>query len=174
MATILTLLEHFVRNPARRSLRFAWFGGEEHGMVGSLAYAKAHRREMGNVKLVVNVDGAGRLLSSSYAVVHGTGGLRRFVADIAGERGLNFRAVEEGFRSDNLAFAQHGIPSVNISRGGYANLFAHTRNDDIKWSAPDGLLPGGEMALEIVRRLGDAPRFPFKSGVARQCRGKVG
>ena len=171
VATILTLLEHFARNPARRSLRFAWFGGEEQGMVGSRAYAKAHRREMGNVKLVVNVDGAGRLLSSSYAVVHGTDDLRRFVADIAGKRGLNFRTVEESFRSDNLAFAQHGIPAINITRGGYANLFAHTRNDDIKWSAPEGLLPGGEMALEIIRRLGDAPRLPFKRGFNKHVRG---
>ncbi len=171
VATLLALLEHFTRQPTRRSLRFIWFGGEEHGMVGSRAYVKAHRRDLQNVKLVVNVDGSGRLLSSSYAVVNGNDDLRRFVEEIAKKSELNFRTLETSFRSDNLAFAQDGIPSINITRGGYANLLAHTANDDIRWSAPEGLLPSGEMALAIIRRLGDAPRFPFKSGFSKNVMG---
>jgi Zn-dependent M28 family amino/carboxypeptidase len=44
----------------RRSVRFALWGGEEQGLLGSYAYAQAHKSEMNNCVAVLNTDnGAG-------------------------------------------------------------------------------------------------------------------
>ena len=44
----------------RRSVRFALWGGEEQGLLGSYAYAQAHKGEMNNCVAVLNTDnGAG-------------------------------------------------------------------------------------------------------------------
>lgn len=46
--------------PPRRSIRFALWGGEEQGLLGSAAYVKAHAAELKNCVAVVNTDnGAG-------------------------------------------------------------------------------------------------------------------
>ena len=46
--------------PPRRSIRFALWGGEEEGLLGSLAYTQAHRAELDKCVAVLNTDnGAG-------------------------------------------------------------------------------------------------------------------
>jgi len=46
--------------PPRRSVRFALWGGEEQGMLGSYAYTQTHRKELGKCVAVLNDDnGAG-------------------------------------------------------------------------------------------------------------------
>jgi hypothetical protein len=46
--------------PPRRSIRFALWGGEEEGILGSLAYAQAHQAELAKCIAVLNTDnGAG-------------------------------------------------------------------------------------------------------------------
>ncbi len=45
----------------RRSVRFALWGGEEQGLLGSYAYTQAHKSELGNCVVVLNTDnGSGR------------------------------------------------------------------------------------------------------------------
>ena len=46
----------------RRTIRFVLFSGEEQGLVGSRAYAAAHRDELDGISAVVNYDlGVGRV-----------------------------------------------------------------------------------------------------------------
>ncbi|MFZ3265005.1 MAG: M20/M25/M40 family metallo-hydrolase [Terriglobales bacterium] len=46
--------------PPRRSVRFALWGGEEEGLLGSHAYAQAHKKELAKCVAVLNTDnGAG-------------------------------------------------------------------------------------------------------------------
>lgn len=42
--------------PPKRTIRFVLFGGEEQGMIGSSAYVKAHRGEMGDVDAMLTTD----------------------------------------------------------------------------------------------------------------------
>ena len=138
-AIMVALLKYFVKHPTRRALRFVWFGSEEQGLLGSRAYVKAHEKELENIKMVVNIDGAGRLVDSSYAVTIGQDDLRHFVDIIGKERGMNLRVTEGVFGSDGIPFTWNEIPSINITRGADVNLFVHTDNDDFKWSGADGL-----------------------------------
>jgi len=46
--------------PPRRSVRFALWGGEEEGLLGSYAYTQAHKKELAKCVTVLNTDnGAG-------------------------------------------------------------------------------------------------------------------
>ena len=163
-AIMVALLKHFVKNPTRRALRFIWFGSEEHGLLGSQAYVRAHEKEMERVKMVVNMDGAGRLVDCNYVVTTGQDDLRHFVDIIGKERGLDLRVTEGAFGSDGVPFTWHEIPCINITRGADSNIFVHTLNDNFKTCGADGLAPNGELALEIIQRLGNARQFPFKRG----------
>lgn len=71
---------------------------------------------------------------------------------------------EEAFSSDNIPFSWHDIPSIGITGGADYNLFGHTTNDAFQWCGSEGLEPSGEIALEIIRRLGNARIFPFQRG----------
>jgi hypothetical protein len=167
VAIMVALLAHFVKHPTRRTLHFIWFGGEEQGFLGSQAYVQAHSKELGNIGMVVNLDGAGRLVDSSYVVILGRSDLKRYVSRLASDLNLGMRVDEGTFGSDNIPFSWHEIPSINITRGSDYNLFVHTKNDEFKWAGADGLAPNGTLAMEIIRRLGDVRRFPFKRGFSR-------
>jgi len=163
-AIMIALLNHFAKNPTRRTLRFVWFGSEEQGLLGSQAYVKAHEKELERVKMVINIDGAGRLLHPNYAIVTGRDDLKHFVERIGKQSGLQYSVVEGILSSDTIPFSLHDIPSINLTSGADHNLLVHTKNDAFKWSGANGLAPNGEIALEIIRRLGDARHFPFKRG----------
>ena len=163
-AILAALVDHFAQAPTRRTLRFIWFGGEEQGLLGSQAYVKAHARELKDVGIVINIDGAGRVIDSNNVVTTGHDDLKHFVDLIIKERGMNLRVDGAAFPSDSIPFSWHEIPSINLTAGSDRNLFAHTGNDDSKWCGPDGLAPNGEIGLEIIRRLGDALTFPFTHG----------
>src|SRR5580765_4244346 len=52
-----------LKQPPRRSIRFALWGGEEQGQLGSTAYALAHASDLVRVVAVVNTDaGTGRVI----------------------------------------------------------------------------------------------------------------
>lgn len=163
-AIMIALLKHFVKNPTRRALRFIWFGSEEQGLLGSQAYVKAHARELARVKMVINIDGAGRVLAPNYAIVTGPDGLKTFVETIGKRRGMKYPVTEGVLSSDGIPFSLHKIPSINITGGSDHNLFVHTANDQLKWCGADGLAPSGAIALAIIRQLGNARSFPYERG----------
>ncbi len=163
-AVVLALLAHFAAHPARRTLRFAWFGAEEQGLLGSRAYVQRHARALDTVRMVVNLDGIGRLVDTQNAVVTGPDGLRAFVDVLAREHGLDYPVTEGAYGSDGIPFSWHAIPSINLTGGADFNLLGHTAHDGFEWCGAAGLAPTGALALDIVRRLGDALTFPFPRG----------
>lgn len=61
---LMELARHYKQNPPKRNLTFCWYGSEECGLLGSKAYVAAHKDELKDVQLMVNVDvarsGSGR------------------------------------------------------------------------------------------------------------------
>ncbi len=164
VALVLALFKYFMRHPVRRTLRFVWFGGEELGLLGSQAYVRRHAADLKRVKIMLNIDGIGRVLDPVYGMVAGPDGLQKFVELIAAEQGLNYGVREAAHSSDSIPFSQHAIPLIDLSGGVERNLLAHTSNDAVRWCGREGLEPSGWMALEIIRRLGNARVFPFQRG----------
>lgn len=107
----------------RRTIRFVLFSGEEQGMVGSRAYANAHRSELDRLAGVLVIDsGIGRVtgftvggrkdvVSAMSAIV---APLKRFDANV-----LTSDEVEWG--TDNFDFLLEGVPTLvaNQEEGNY-------------------------------------------------------
>ena len=100
----------------RRSIRFALWGGEEEGLLGSAAYVKAHKAELGKCVAALNTDnGAGHpkgwkvegrkdladaMMSISKTLLEGLG---------AGER-----SQQVSFDTDHAHFMLEGVPALDL------------------------------------------------------------
>jgi carboxypeptidase Q len=104
-----------IRQPPRRSIRFALWGGEEQGLLGSAAYARAHASEMKNCVAALNTDnGAGHPKGWQY---EGREDLRaamepltELLAGLGGER----LTAETTFDTDHGHFMLAGVPALNL------------------------------------------------------------
>jgi len=107
----------------RRSIRFILFSGEEQGMLGSRAYATAHRKELDKLAAVTVIDsGIGKVTGFT------VGGRKDVVAVVQpivapleqyGAASLTSDDVEWG--TDNLDFLLEGVPTLvaNQDEGNY-------------------------------------------------------
>ncbi|HEX8163521.1 MAG TPA: M20/M25/M40 family metallo-hydrolase [Pyrinomonadaceae bacterium] len=102
--------------PPRRSVRFALWGGEEQGLLGSRAYVEAHERELKSCVAVLNTDnGAGHPkgwkvegredLSKAMQPIS-----RALLEDLSGG-GLS---PEASFDTDHGFFMLKGVPSLDL------------------------------------------------------------
>jgi carboxypeptidase Q len=100
-------------NVPRRSIRFVLFTGEEQGMLGSWAYARAHRDELDRIAAAVIFDsGDGRVTGYSLggrsdalpAVREALQPLRRL--------GVTGFTLNAGADTDNFDFLLEGVPTL--------------------------------------------------------------
>jgi len=101
----------------RRSIRFAFFTGEEQGMLGSAAYAHAHRAELDRMIAAVIFDsGVGRITGYSLggrkdiepAVRESLEPLHTFTP-------LDF-TFDAGMDTDNFDFILEGVPTLEANQ----------------------------------------------------------
>jgi carboxypeptidase Q len=104
---------HAVGVRPRRSIRFVLFTGEEQGMLGSRAYARAHRRELdGADAAIIYDDGDGRVTGYMLSGRHDIEArLREALAPAA-----QFHADQDTFDAevgtDNFDFLLEGVPTL--------------------------------------------------------------
>jgi hypothetical protein len=99
----------------RRSIRFALWGGEEEGLLGSAAYVKAHKAELGKCVAVLNTDnGAGHPKGWK---VQGRADLNDAMKSIAGMlAGLSGDGLSQQttFDTDHGHFMLEGVPALDL------------------------------------------------------------
>jgi hypothetical protein len=103
----------------RRSIRFALWGGEEQGQLGSNAYARAHAAEQHRVVAYLNTDaGTGRTIGWTAPgradVVRAARPLIQGVLDELGA-GTFDESLRYGFQSDGAPFILAGIPTLDLN-----------------------------------------------------------
>jgi Zn-dependent M28 family amino/carboxypeptidase len=113
-AAVLELARAVERSAPRLDVRFAFWGAEELGLIGSRAYAASLRR--GGVVGYLNFDILGSP-SGRYAVYRGPYE-RRWLAYFE-RRGLQARTIDIGGRSDHAPFERRGIPVGGLYAGDY-------------------------------------------------------
>ena len=120
--------------PPRRSVRFALWGAEEEGLLGSFAYVHAHREELTKCVAYVNTDsGAGH---PKGFLVMGREDLRAPVQQLLDGNliGLGAENVSLNFHmgSDHLPFFLHGVPAFDlwVDEAPY-NLVHHKPSDTL-------------------------------------------
>jgi len=101
----------------RRSIRFVFFTGEEQGMLGSSAYAHAHRPELDRMVAAVIFDsGVGRITGYSL------GGRKDIVPDVRKtlEPLKSLDAIDltldAGMDTDNFDFILEGVPTLEANQ----------------------------------------------------------
>jgi hypothetical protein len=100
----------------RRSIRFALWGGEEEGLLGSTAYVKAHARELNNCVAVLNTDnGAGHPRGWK---VEGRADLAEVLKPISHSllAGLSGDGISQNlsYDTDHGPFMLQGIPALDL------------------------------------------------------------
>ena len=97
----------------RRSIRFVLFSGEEQGMLGSWAYARAHRGELDRAAAVVILDeGTGRVTGYSLGGRKDIEAAVRDVLKPLESWGANDHTADAFVGTDNLDFLLEGVPTL--------------------------------------------------------------
>ncbi len=127
-AVVLELARRFSRlgyHP-RRSILFLLVTGEEKGLLGSHYYTRHPTVPLYKTIAAFNVDGLAAMgaFQDIYAIGAGQSRLGTLIRDVAAENGFRLvpvryrRRMRELFsRSDQISFAQSGIPSTIIIEG---------------------------------------------------------
>jgi carboxypeptidase Q len=146
----------------RRSIRFALWGGEEQGLLGSSAYVGAHQKELDRVVAVLNVDGGtGRILGWT---TPGREDVQDDVRDLARAllRGLEATAVDRGmsyaFDSDGGPFLREGVPllDLNVDDSRYEEIH-HKATDTMDRVDAHNLTVGAAAVAVTAYAIADAP-----------------
>ncbi|MGH9789960.1 MAG: M28 family peptidase [Candidatus Acidiferrales bacterium] len=101
----------------RRTIRFALWNGEEQGLLGSWAYARAHRSELDRFVAYVNIDGGiGHITGWSLG---GRGdsvaGVREALAPVE-SWGMNGHTLDASTGTDHVDFLLEGVPTLNANQ----------------------------------------------------------
>jgi len=106
----------------RRTLRFVLWNGEEQGLLGSWAYARAHRPELDRVVAYVNFDGGiGRVTGYSLGGRQDIeAGVREALKPIE-PWGMNEHTLDASGGTDHVDFLLEGVPTLtaNQEEGNY-------------------------------------------------------
>lgn len=127
-AVLMELARLFSLNnyTARRSVVFAFFSGEEKGLLGSSYYIDHPYAPLYKTIAMVNIDGLSALGKFLSIIPLGGmySGLGTLSEELAAEYGLKIEQIpsnmvaDESFnRSDQVSFAQNGVPSILLLEG---------------------------------------------------------
>ena len=176
VAGLIEVIEAFGHLPQRprRPILFAFWDGEEKGLLGSYHFLRVRPAAVAGTKTVfsVNLDMIGRLRGERLEV-YGTrtaAGLRSTVVRSNNRPGgepleLFFDWMIED-DSDHYPFIAAGIPTVMFHTGLHDQY--HRPSDDVQLVNYEGIEPVARLALDFLLAVADdhAPPRPFR----QQCR----
>jgi len=128
-AAILEVAEQMAKVKPRNQVRFAWWGAEESGLVGSDYYVNGlSPQDQAKIALYLNFDMIGspnyvRFVYDGSGDAFGLAGpqgsaqIEQLFLDFYGKRGLASEPTEIDFRSDYAAFFDAGIPFGGLFTG---------------------------------------------------------
>lgn len=174
-SVILTeLMRHFSAHPARRTLKFMWFGSEEVGLCGSTHFCEAHETELKRHKIMINVDVAAPILGSDKCIVMGDDALEHYVRGMMRENGFPVDVSSDTYSSDSIPFADHGVAAVNFARFAAPGAgFIHDHRDTMDFLSADALGKTLRYAFTFTDKVANAPVFPFDGKVSDDMKAKV-
>jgi Zn-dependent M28 family amino/carboxypeptidase len=120
--------------PPRRSIRFALWGAEEQGLLGSLAYVDAHQSELARCVAVINTDGGsgrvrGFFVPGRKDVAAAMRPLSQALLADLGATGLD-QSMRYAFQSDDGPFILHGIPVLDLDPDEAPYELIHHKSSD--------------------------------------------
>lgn len=162
-AIIMELCRYFAANRPRRSVECIWFGAEEKGLRGSIAYVTAHEAELAGHRFNMNVDLAGQLIGGNIFGVTSEKDACEVLEKLAAESKVGARVAHCIWASDSNSFAWKGVPAMTLNRNGYG---MHTRFDTVDLLSAWSLERSAWQLGYITEALGMADEMPFARSVA--------
>ncbi|MBM3970583.1 MAG: M20/M25/M40 family metallo-hydrolase [Planctomycetes bacterium] len=157
--------------PPRRTLLFAFWDGEEKGLLGSKHWLAAPTLPLSQVKLVINADMIGRLRPEGVEVTgtRAACGLRHIVADansatIAPRLRLNF-TWDMRADSDHHPFFAAGIPALMLHTGKHDDY--HRPSDDADKLNYEGTQQLARLMLLLALQTAEADELPAFRSMSR-------
>ncbi|MEI6813575.1 MAG: M20/M25/M40 family metallo-hydrolase [bacterium] len=156
-AAVLALAARFKRSPAKRTVLFVNFTGEELGLLGSAYFADHAPVPISSVQAMVNFDMIGRLRNDKL-IVYGVATATE-MPDIlakANTGGLKLNAVGDGFGpSDHASFYAKDMPVLHMFTDLHDQY--HRASDVASTIDAAGEVRVVEFAERVVRDLADRP-----------------
>ncbi|MEX2113551.1 MAG: M20/M25/M40 family metallo-hydrolase, partial [Pirellulales bacterium] len=153
VAGLLEVIDAVCKLPQRprRSILFAFWDGEEKGLLGSEHWVNNPTVPLKNVPILLNVDMIGRLRNSRVEVIgiRTTPGLRRLISQLNGAEALtldfNWDIRPD---SDHQSFYSRGIPFLMLHTGKHSEY--HRPSDDAELINNDGLSQIAQLMFHVV------------------------
>ena len=143
----------------RRTIRFAFFFGEEEACLGSRAYVAAHEKELDRLRAVLVMDsGAGKPLGVELqGRADAEAGVRKLLPRVAalGASGIN---LDASFDRDHAPFLVAGVPAFTlwVAEGDY-DVRHHTVTDTYEHVDKENLARDTAIMAILARALADSP-----------------
>ena len=170
---LMALAKKFSSSACKRTIRFVLAGAEELGLRGSLAYVEAHKDELENIKLVVNLDVHGQPIGTNAAIVTGDSKIANYLETLSKIMGVNLNVREDVMSSDSTSFARAGVPAVSFYRSGGSAHFMHTYLDNDKYVGSQAFALLGAIALRFIEEVANAEEFPFPREIPDNIKKKI-
>ena len=179
VAGLLEIAEAFVQLPSRprRSILFAFWDGEEKGLLGSSHFLRQRPAPLAGRPIVftVNLDMIGRLRGGRVEAygTRSSPGMRATVVeannDPATAAGLELAFVWDlEDDSDHYPFIMAGIPTLMLHTGLHDQY--HRPSDDVHLVNLDGIEPVARLTFGLVATLADdpSPAPPFRTACRQE------
>lgn len=164
----MEILRWFKENPPKRTVKFMWYGSEEIGLEGSWAYVKAHKDELKDHLLMINVDVGGPVLGRETISVTAEESLVNYIQYSTKVQGYSTEVKQGIYSSDSIPFADSGVPAVNFCRfGAPGAAHIHNRFDTLSFLSPEALEKTARYALAFSRDMVNAAAFPVNREVPK-------
>ncbi len=157
-----TLAKHAPALPC--TVRFALWGVEEIGLLGSRQYVKVHADELSNIRFYLNMDSAGAKTNNRDIVLNEWPDLEPRFEGWREEMALEF-AIGQSVTafSDHFPFFMAGVPtggmqSAERSLGGRG--FGHTRHDTVDKVDLRSLREASTLAARLALRMASQETWP--------------
>ncbi len=173
-ANLLELARYYTKNPPARTLRFIWTGSEERGLLGSKYFVSAHKEEVENTRLCVNIDLAGSPAGKDFAIVTGPSEITNHIDMTLKEAGHAAETRTDTYSSDCIPYADNGVPAVSLGRFGAPGMsYIHSRKDRLEYVSASSLENTGKMVELLVDRFVNAACLPFERTIPDDIKKKV-
>ena len=169
--TILQSLAYFVENKPRRTLKFIWCGSEEMGLLGSKAYTEAHKDELVNYKLCINVDMTGVVIGRDIACCTTKQSLPEYINYMGKEVGFDIYAKQGVYSSDSTPFADCGVPALSFARiapRGGAEI--HSRKDVLDFLDSKNYYETCDFINQFASRMINSVNFPVEPEIPAEMK----
>jgi len=146
------------------TVRFALWGIEEIGLVGSREYVKAHADELSNIRFYLNMDSAGAKSNDRDIVLNEWPDLEPYFERWSEEMALVFAVGQSVMAySDHFPFFMAGVPtggmeSAEMSLAG--RDYGHTRWDTVDKVELPGLREASTLAARLALRMTSEETWP--------------